>query len=566
MLIVDGDEISSGKVARSKTLRRFVKAHRPVLALDVGTRHHRRALEDLTGLSVAESDGTHSSDAFYFHRGVAGSGDPQTTIVETPQLKPYDPQGIIGKRQTKRLARSQANQVSDVVSELVRRHTKGAAVARADAGDQAPIAGPPVQGASIPPELQHVGWTYTVTGQSAPPNGFFTHGKQPDYSYQDPGRQTVSWTMNHHFDLYLDNNPDHPDSQHHQVLTYALDGQVTPKQPSENFFHMFDTFKEGLFSNNLERAWWTGSIGAQVDPNAATEGKLLWQASEPETLNAEHEYTSGQHFSLGFGASKDGPEVSAEFGVSTEQTSIIPDWGVENKTSGNHLNWLFTSRHPCDLRPGQFDYSLCFPNSESNFPAVPNDLSRGQMQVHATGRWNTQQVLTGDNAGIGLTVDTPITLADTYCMTVSILGPCATTFTAGPHIDLAKVGPGPRTFSINAAQVVPVGIKSLTIDPSPANGSADEKVTGLVILKDDAPRDTPILLFSDSPNASFVGSGGGGRETTVTVHDGFRRAYFDLQTNDNGLDAGKHTTAKITAFYDGPTTQPLRICAGSPPC
>ena len=64
---------------------------------------------------------------------------------------------------------------------------------------------------------------------------------------------------------------------------------------------MNDDFRVGTNSGyHLEKAWWTGSIGSEVVPDAASDAKLTWQASEPQTPNAETQYTSGQSFEVGF--------------------------------------------------------------------------------------------------------------------------------------------------------------------------------------------------------------------------------------------------------------------------
>jgi hypothetical protein len=567
MLIVDGDVLSPGQLAQSKMLGRFARAHRSVLALDVGTRHHRRALEDLTGFAVTEGGGTHSSDAFFFRRGAVESRSPQTKIVEAPQLKPRGSKRI-GPRKRAKLVRRHASRVADIVHPLVRRQANRAPATAA------------AQGASLPPELQHVGWTYSVVGHASPPDGFWTQNKKSGYSYQDPGKQTASWTMNHQLDLYLDNNPANQASAHHQVLTYALDGQVAPKYPQENFFHMADKFAVGASdsSYNLERAWWTGMIGVEAEPEAVTDPKLVWQASSPQSPNEEHEYTAGQDWTIGFSGSEKGPEVSLDFSFHNEQVSHVPDWGVGNETSGNRLAWLFSSRAPCDPRPDHYNVKQCFNDAFASdlTPHQPNELSTGQMQVHTTGRWNTTGLLTGSNAELGLSLDTPITLVDTYCEAFAF-GACLTYGSVGGpegrHLNRFQVGPEPRQVTIDASQVVPVGIKSLELYPGssntegPADGSKNEVVTGVVMLKDDAPRDTPIKVFSDSPNAS-VGApiAGRGSETTITVNEGFKRGYFEVRTNDNALEPGKRTTADITAFYAGATTKQIRICAGTPPC
>jgi hypothetical protein len=554
MLVVDGDALSAGKMAKRRELRRFTRAHRWVLGVDLGRKHHARAIAEQTGFEALEQGGGHSSEAFLYRRALVGN-TPRTLMVDAPNLRPDGSKGL-GKHDRARLGRRHARDLADTVHDNIAEGD--AEVAGAAPGEDAPL----------PPELQHAGWTYSVTGEGVPKNGYWTAGKGDSglIFYDNPGSQTASWTMNYDFDVYLDNNPSRP-TQNHQIVTYNLNGQVAPKRLSEHFFHMSDLFSAGLSGRayNLERAWWTGTVGVDAAPDAATDGKLTWQASQPETPNAEHEYTSGQDFTVGFRGSNEGAEVSAEYGVHSDRSNSVPDWGVENQTSGNHLHWRFSSRDPCDPRPDHYDVNQCFDKAEPNGtywgPHQPNDLSTGQLQVHSSGRWNTHGVLDGPDANLRLDVDTPITLADTYCDDFEF-GVCPR---LARKIDRTPVGPGPRFTTIDASKVVPVGIESLDLQDA-ANGSKNEKVKGTVTLEKKAPMDVTVVIYSDSPNASVGGPSGHGSQREITVKEGTTSQDFQILTNDNKLQPAAHTTANITAFYAEPTTKQLRICAGNPPC
>jgi hypothetical protein len=165
-----------------------------------------------------------------------------------------------------------------------------------------------------------------------------------------PGNQTVTWTIAHQFDVYLDNSPAHPDGNY-QLIAYNLNASITPKRPDQKFTFMDDPFHVALDWKPLERAWWTGIVDASVTPDEGTSQKLVWQANAPSTPNEESEYSSGQKFEVGVSATKEGPAISASYTVSNEQTHEVPDWGVSSETSGNDLSWEFSARQDCDVRP-----------------------------------------------------------------------------------------------------------------------------------------------------------------------------------------------------------------------
>jgi hypothetical protein len=555
MLVVDGDNLSPRKMARRKEVRRFTRAHRWVLGLDLRA-GHGRVISKHTGFQASPRGVKHTSDSFLYTRAMVGN-EQRTVMVEAPRLMPRG-SSRLGKNERARLRRSQARELAALIDDRV---TSGAQAL----GAQLPGA-QPGENSPIPPELQHVGWTKSVVGSAAPKAGYWTAGKGDSglIFYPAPGTQTASWTLNYNFDIYLDNDPSRPANQHHQIVTYDLNGQVTPKKVNESFFHMSDNFRVAANDGyHLERAWWTGAVGVDVQPDPPTDAKLVWQASEPQTPNADHEYTSGQDFTVGFTGSKEGAEVHADYGVHNEVSNSIPDWGVENQTSQNHLRWRFSARAPCDPRPDHYAVDQCFDSAAFTYlgPHQPNDLSTGQLQVLASGRWNTRAVLDGEAAKLGLDLDTPITLVDTYCEDFEF-------FVCPVHsrlIDRTTVGPPKSAVTLDTSQVVPVGIESLDLQHT-ADGSKNEKVQGTVALEKKAPRDTDVIIYSDSVNASVGGPSGRGSQRTITIGEGSTAADFQVATNDNGLNPGGHVTANITAFYGDATTEQLRICAGAPPC
>lgn len=550
LLIVDGDERSPRELARSGALQRLTSAHRWVLGIDLGKRHHAGAIADLTGFRAPEQGNGHESDAFLFHRSLAG-GTPGTQMVDVPRLRPYGAKHVSHARRNS-LVRTKAREFA----RLIEQNVTGAGASGL------------TEGAALPAELQHYGWTYSVIGHGVPPNGYWTSGKgDPSLIfYPKPGSQTTSWTMNYGFDVYLDNDPARPAAQHHQIVTYSLDGQVTPKLPNESFFHMSDGFQVGLATGyQLERSWWTGIVDVLATPDAATDPKLVWQASLPETENTSHEYTTGQDFTVGFSAGSEGSGVHADYSVHSDRSTSVPDWGVENQTTQNDLRWRYSSRDPCDPRPDHYNVDQCFDKAEPNGtywgPHQPNDLSTGQLPVRASGRWATNGVLDGANASLGLAVDTPVTLVVTACTDFEF-GVCPR---VERKIDRRQVGPGPKNVSIDVSKVVPVGIDSLSV-PNAVNGHVNEKATGTVTLEKPAPMDVTVVITSDSANASVGAQSGRGSRREITIPEGQKSGTFQILTKDDGVAPGGYATANITAFYAEPTSEQMTVCAGPPPC
>jgi hypothetical protein len=553
LLVLDGDELSPKRMARRKEIGRFVRRGRWVLALDVGTRHHRRALEKETGFSAASSQGGHKSDAFLFRRAPV-NGSAAVIMLDA---RPYGalPEGL--EKQELRSARMRKAQ--NAAQEVMRFINAGEKQLRG-------IAAPGDSG--IPPELQHVQWSYTEQGSDQTPDAHYTEGYSDQFAFDPtPPTQhlTTNWTFTHNFNVYLDNATQHPQGDK-QIVTYDLNGQVNPKSSGEPFVHMYDHFRRGTADNiQMERAWWTGVIGNTVTPDSATDGKLLWQGSEPQNPNSETSYTSGQDFTVEFEGSNEGAGINASYGVHNEQSHTVQDWGVENKGSQNNLSWTFSARHPCDARPEHYDEIQCFNVGPSiATPTEPNDLSRGQMQVATSARWNTRSVLDGADGQLNFSVTNPITVEDTVCTTWVFL-----TFACnigGREINRHSTGPSPQTYSIDASVVNPIPIKSLTFSPAQANGTKGETVTGTVTLEQKTGTDTNIVMYSDSRNAPLGVPSAGFSSKVITVPKGQDSATFETTTNDNTLNPGQHTTANITAFYADSFTKPLRICAGNPPC
>jgi hypothetical protein len=183
----------------------------------------------------------------------------------------------------------------------------------------------------------------------------------------------------------------------------------------------------------------------------------------------------------------------------------------------------------------------------------PNDLSRGELTVEASGLWKTRQLLEPGNGKVSFRLDTPVTLADTVC-TVWWIGVCKQANPDGRFVRTQKIGPPAATYSFDASDVVPVGIKSLTVSPSSADGGSNQVVAGTITLSRPAPMRTAVKVFSDWGNAVLpIPLDNGVSTDSVTFAPGETTKTFDIDTNANDLAKGQHVTADITAFYAEPT-------------
>src|SRR5215211_4400788 len=119
----------------------------------------------------------------------------------------------------------------------------------------------------LPPEVEHVGWTVVQQDTVAPTPGSWT-GDRQGIGVPTPGAQGSSWTINHDFDVYLD-NASRPQGNF-QVVTYNVSGQFNPADGGI-FFHMNDPFQIGFTHDKvLEKAWWTGKVSPSVTPFPGT--------------------------------------------------------------------------------------------------------------------------------------------------------------------------------------------------------------------------------------------------------------------------------------------------------
>jgi hypothetical protein len=557
LLVLDGDSLSPAALARRRrAIGRYMDRGGWVLALDVGPGHFTRTLDRLTSFTVGGAG--RSSRAFLFRDAVV-HGHPSVLMFDAPSL------GSVGAAAASAAthqgaADNQAAQAAYLMRARLLRPATG--VDPPDPGEQ-----------DVPDYLQHRLWNLAVVPDPKQPPvvpaAWWNDDRKvwPVLGVPPQNQQTANWVMNHNWAVYLDNAAGDPGGGF-QVVTYNLDGEFTPKLSEEQFARMYQTFQLAGIGDQekyLERAWWTGLVDIGVTPDVATDGKLTVQATAPATPDATTQYTSGDEFSVGFSYDpSEGPGFEGSYKVSNVETHSVPDWGVANQSAGNALAWEFSARNACDVRAAHYSDHACFSfglgSDQLGQPVMPNELSRSQLQLATTGRWRTKQLLTDSTNGtLSFMLGTRVQLMDTHCDSWVPLAGCG-----GHDPDSTRSGPPDQPYTIDVSDVVPVGIKGVTVAPNPVDGSANQKATGTVTVDSPARIPTTVVIFSDIRNA-IVGppTGSGVSRTTVTIPTGQTQATFPILTNANRLPPGGAATAQITAFYGTATTVQLRVTAES---
>ena len=548
-----------------------------------------------TGFDVADAERSDRSEMFVFRVAKV----ERTPTVEMINSGPYAQPGTadLGNRRKEEVRQDHLRRVARIVDrEMTLDGAPGAKPAAATtvarklkARDSCPDLTPPPSA-----ELQHVRFCYVDTGTAGLPAGYWTEKSNPWWidwasSSHAPGKQTPTWTMNHIFDVFL-NNASRSGANGSQTVYYQLKTQFAPKDdnanPPEDFFRMDRRADKVTSGGGIypERAWWTAKVEPRVIPNKATSALLDWQAADPRNANQETSYTSSEEFSVGFNASGTagnltnvaggGGGFSLSYTTGKSETKTIPNWGVENLGTGTALRWRFSARHPCDatktpaaVGDNAFALGSCFVQPTSafqyNYPALPPDLSLKQNQFEASGRWQTQTNLDKSNGALTFEVATPVTLYDTFCVPYEF----ASGFIVHDPCYVKRLREqtlvDPDSVTINVGVVNPIAIKELKLNPASANGTKQEKVTGTVTLERPAEIPLTINVFSNLRNADVGTNVSGSADVTtdtITIDPTKSSGTFTILTNDNGLDEQHpHVTATISAFYTKPVRTQLTI-------
>jgi len=245
LVVLDGDVLSAGEMASREELDDFADRGRWVLALDVEKRDHQRALEQETSFSALGADGGHNSEAFLFRRSLVGTS-PLVRMLDAGPLSKL-PGGLNGKQRREVRKRHALNAAKEIESFV-------------NADEAQPLAAGAAAGGGSTDLVQSRQWEFTRQDSEPAPPGYYSvererilHKDTQGLKPYDPPRvvftdlprphlQLPSWTMTHTFGVYLDNGRGNPQGNH-QIVTYDLKGQFSPKPISEPFFHMFDTFR-----------------------------------------------------------------------------------------------------------------------------------------------------------------------------------------------------------------------------------------------------------------------------------------------------------------------------------
>jgi len=572
-LVVDGQSSTPRELKRrAGRLQRFLDAGASVIAFDVGSAHHRRALYDLTGFRAVPTRGEHFSRVALYRRVVA-HGVPRLTLIDARRFLPLGGARLPAKG--RRLARRQE---ARRLAAIVGREVLGAKHPLTPRRARGPAAGAQATD-TLPPEVQHLSLSATFPGSAVTPRpALAANGgrctcpnfPQPIYAPR-VSAQTTSWSLTHTVDVYLDNGTD--SGGDFQLVSYSVDGEFKPT--TGRFAVMDDPFHwNGFFGQNqdfiLERAWWTGFADISVTPSSETSARLAIQSHSP-TGEPVTSYVAGEQFSLAYRLSRPrGPGVATNIGVGRAQSHPIPDWAVLDQTTAGAPKWEFSARNSCDVRPAGYSEGGCFDLSfgSAATPNEPNNLSRSTLELHGSSHWQTTSLLGDSSSGtLNFTTSFLATLADTYCTSWGVAACSGHELTRWPDPGCTwcnpQPGPESHNLQIDASAVVPVGIESLSFDDPKPNGSKGQHVKATVTLKkaSQLPGGTNVVIYSDSRNA-VVGAliqGGPDSRTTVVIPKGQASATFDIATNDAGIAPKPTATANITAFYAQPTRGQLTV-------
>jgi hypothetical protein len=561
VLLVDAEGLSPRRLESQPDIERHFEAGRRVLVFNVTRRDHL-ALQEYTGFEIPEGDDGLRSEAFLFGQGFR-NGLEQVEMVDAGRIRPLGAKKIGGLR----LRQLRNEEAVDFARTVLRRL----------ADRPRPTAKPAerCRGASeivCEAYLQHAGWSYTDKGSRALPNGYWTKGGRGTDFVPQPGKQNSSWKMEHIFDVYLGREG----SKDNQIVSYELRGSFSPAETDPSgggqqqiFFHMFDPFSDtgksdcpgGCPPLYYERAWWTGYADVRANPGGAAAGKLTYDDHNPKTVNGEKTYTHNSEFEVGFTGgpsftAAEGPGGSANLslgwrvGDSTSHT--VKDWGVDGNRTRDRVDWTFSARNDCDVRPGRYKQRDCFednPVGKPDIPKQPNPLSLGELELNTNGHWHTSSLLTGNDAKLDFDYGTSVTLADTFCYR----GFIAFCF-GSDNRDLKTTGGGPNaklTQNLDLSVVNPIPYK-LTLSPNPANGAAKQKVNGVVELDRAVtnPNGVDLVVISNREQAQVAGGQetGGRTYKVIDVAKGAKKAEFQLNTNRNGVAPNDEVTVTVRAL------------------
>jgi len=554
LLIVDGNQHGREFYQDEPLLDRYTNAGDPVLLFDLNPRE-RDALGRYTDFE-ASSENEGPSEMFAFSVSMVDY-TPTTRIIDSG---PLDPSGApVGDERRHDLRMSYARSLARSAGRLIegqppaRPQQAAASTASATLTDR--------ECSADCPELQNWHVEYHPPGSpKVLPDGYYTADTKKCNAWLScprPGTQTASFNMVHSFDVYLD------EKNNRELIKWSLDGDFNPKQPGSQFFNMFgQSDHKPVISGNtgevLERAWWTAYSTVDVQPSSNTDTRLtaVPRTVKPDTPNGEGSYTiGGSSIDVGVTVAKldGGGGVGANYHHQfPSETKSIKDWGVERLGAANHFRWLFSSRRDCDVRSGHYLGATahgaggpCWKGGSENqtagnVPKLPNELSRSDLDLFAEGQWNTNTLLKPNDPEVRFNLNTPVSVADTYCNGEFLTWLCP--FNGGT-LRMAAAGPAPLEAHFPAANVIPVGIQSLKV-PDRLAGNTKQEGTGKVVLNRPAPLPVNVVIASDSPNAVVV-------QRVVKIAKGDDSGEFQIKTNANGLKPGESTNADITALYGG---------------
>lgn len=525
MVIFDGDAHTPAAVKANSLVDQALRSGHWVMGVDL-TQAHKDSLEPVLHASTCGP-----SAAYAIHTGYDANGRFRAWVIEPSrsEAQPKRSGSPTGRNDTLQPAPQPTRPASQPCGSGA---SATAQSLRPDPGATSAFAKTLLEEVAKPTKLTRQDLPAGIPSNLIYATYFFTETFSQPLSgslQAHPGTQHPNYNVNRSFTVYL-NNKNNPQGDFQYVLL-EQDAAANPKASNENFIAMgtkngtdwdIGTYDEaGWFQSRMQLSLWANP----------TDWNLI--STSPDTVNGSTNVTTGVSFQVGLsGNAAQGPGGAASFTYSNSQTRNITDWAVDNLATNTETQWLYRSQHPVDARY-LVNCTQAIRGQGCYLGQLPNALSQGALKLYTQSVWKTPSVI---NAPAGFSYWTFYEMLDVGC--AENLGFICYS-AAGLYASQQYAPHYTQGVSFDLGVVVPIPIASLTFSPTPVKGGT--AVTGTVTLTKPAKIDTPIVLASNSQNATVLPS--------VTVKQGQTSATFQVLTNTNGIVTGSSTVATIQAYY-----------------
>lgn len=479
LLIVDGDARGAGALVDDPVIQAHL-AKGGVLMLADAKAAHKQA--DMVGLARASHPG--DSHAVLIRRGLDRNGRPEIFMLEFPV---------------------QAGQQEASQSEL-----------RLFRLAVPTFMNPPVRqvGSFNPPAgLLYVVFNFSIPTQSIGLGA--TYGG--DDSQNTPQHTSGVWTYK--YTLLLENGQVATGDRQFLVIESQVD--ASPINQALGTTAMAAN-KSGSGFSTSNMGWFQVQLAAQIKPD--NPANFQYQTDGPQNANQTTQVTTGVQFAMNFAEPFGGG--TNNFTYNDSESQDLTAWEVVNATNGAIGSWTWINQDPWMYNdPSRWDgYGFGGGLHGIGEFREPNNLALSQLVSDARIVYATPSVLSD--------IETFDHLTTIIYLNVWDKGGGVKSATGGMQIH--------NIWSIDMSAVLPIPIASITFSANPVSVKTTNQVTGTVTLQSPAKVDTPVLLKSNSQNASVLAS--------VTVPMGQSSADFQVLINGNNIGSGDSTVATIQAY------------------